>query len=61
MEQVPGPITMDEAHEVVMSYLLLFRHGLPLQLEEGIRLEQLEEAMLLLCPQLRVVLSIQKR
>eukprot|EP00438_Fugacium_kawagutii_P030988 Skav203564 [mRNA] locus=scaffold3576:167903:177292:+ [translate_table: standard] len=42
-EIFPDPITMDEAHEVVMSYLLLFRHGLPLQLEEGRRVEELEE------------------
>lgn len=34
LSHVPAPIKEEDAHEVLMSYLLLFRHGLPLDLEE---------------------------
>lgn len=35
MERVPAPIAVEEAHEVLLSYLLLFRHGLPRDLEDA--------------------------
>lgn len=35
LSHVPAPIKEEDAHEVLMSYLLLFRHGLPLDLENA--------------------------
>lgn len=35
MDRVPAPITVEDAHEVLLSYLLLFRHGLPHDLEDA--------------------------
>lgn len=41
LSHVPAPIKEEDAHEVLMSYLLLFRHGLPLDLEECNGVQQL--------------------
>ena len=45
MDRVPAPITLEEAHEVLLSYLLLFRHGFPRDLEAGQKTSSMEEIL----------------